>query len=161
MSDMMKKNEAFDPLAIGLLGPTAVMARAQGFPQLIEEFRFRRRRCIGGRDATRLPGRSGSMSGYDFQRRSCPRHSSTPKHQACGKIPEYMQRADLDNHQKNDIYSNTATLRCQSLYNHYPNPWDRDYYSGNNICQSRHSCESGNPELDWMPDQVRHDIWYV
>jgi len=31
------------------------------------------------------------------------------------------------------------------------------YYSGNNICQSRHSRESGNPELDWMPDQVRHD----
>jgi hypothetical protein len=33
--------------------------------------------------------------------------------------------------------------------------------SGNNICQSCHSRESGNPELDWMPDQVRHDIRYV
>ena len=26
-------------------------------------------------------------------------------------------------------------------------------YSSNNIYQSRHSRESGNPELDWMPDQ--------
>jgi len=31
------------------------------------------------------------------------------------------------------------------------------YYSGNNICQNRHSRESGNPALAWMPDQVRHD----
>ena len=35
------------------------------------------------------------------------------------------------------------------------------YYFGNNICQSRHSRESGNQELDWMPDQVRHDIRYL
>ena len=43
------------------------------------------------------------------------------------------------------------------------------YYFGNNICQSRHSRESGNHELDWMPDQslprtrsgVRHDIRYL
>ncbi len=27
-------------MAVGLLGPTAVIARAQGFPQLIEEFGF-------------------------------------------------------------------------------------------------------------------------
>ncbi len=40
---------------IGLLGPAAVMARAQGFPKLIEEFRFGRCRGIGGRDVTRLP----------------------------------------------------------------------------------------------------------
>ena len=32
-----------------------------------------------------------------------------------------------------------------------------NYYSGNNICQSRHSRESGNPKPHWMPDQVRHD----
>jgi hypothetical protein len=41
-------------------------------------------------------------------------------------------------------------------------PFTPDYYSGNNISQSRHSRESGNPELDWMPDQVQHDnLWHV
>ena len=54
--------------------------KMQGLPQLIEEFRFGRLRRIGGRDTTRLAGRSGSMSVYDFQRCSCPGHFSTPKH---------------------------------------------------------------------------------
>jgi len=27
------------------------------------------------------------------------------------------------------------------------------YYYGNNICQNRHSGESRNPELAWMPDR--------
>ncbi len=55
MAHMVEKDETFDPMAVGLLGPTAVMARAQGFPQLIEEFRFpdgrmgRRRRGRGRR----------------------------------------------------------------------------------------------------------------
>jgi hypothetical protein len=57
----------------------AVMARAQRFPELIEELRFGRRRCIGVKDATRLPGRSGLMSGYDFQRHLCSGHSSASK----------------------------------------------------------------------------------
>ena len=64
---------------IGLLSPAAVMARAQGFRELIEEFRFGRRRGIGGKDATRLPGRIGPISGYDFQRHFCSGHSSAPK----------------------------------------------------------------------------------
>jgi hypothetical protein len=64
---------------IGLLGPTAVMARAQRFPELIEQLRFGRRQYIGMKDATRIPGRSGLMSGYDFQRRSCSGHSSASK----------------------------------------------------------------------------------
>jgi len=47
--------------------------------------------------------------------------------------------------------------RCPFKGEFFLNPLQR-YYSGNNICQSRHSRESGNPELAWMPDQVRHDI---
>jgi len=35
------------------------------------------------------------------------------------------------------------------------------YYTGNSISHNYHSRESGNPEFAWMPDQVRHDIWYV
>ncbi len=30
--NIVKEDVSFDPMAIGLLGPTAVMARAQGFP---------------------------------------------------------------------------------------------------------------------------------
>ena len=56
VEDMGVNHRCFHVMAIGLLGPTAVMARAQGFPELIEELRFGRRRCIGGRDVTRLPG---------------------------------------------------------------------------------------------------------
>ena len=53
---------------IDLLGPAAVMARAQGFPQLIEEFRFGGSWGIGRGDATRLPGRGiVPMGGDDFQ----------------------------------------------------------------------------------------------
>jgi hypothetical protein len=55
------------------------MARTQGFPELIEEFRFGRRRGIGRSAATRLPGRIGPLGGYDFQRDSCSGHSSAPK----------------------------------------------------------------------------------
>jgi len=53
---------------IGLLGPAAVMARAQGFPELIEEFRSGGSRGIGRGDATRLPGGGMvPMGGNDFQ----------------------------------------------------------------------------------------------
>jgi len=53
---------------IDLLGPAAVMARAQGFPQLIEEFRFGASRRIGRGEATRLPGGGiVPMGGDDFQ----------------------------------------------------------------------------------------------
>lgn len=34
----------------------------------------------------------------------------------------------------------------------------QSYYSGNDI---RHSLGSGNPGLDWMPDQIRQDIRYM
>ena len=52
----------------GLLGPAAVMARAQGFPELIEEFRFGGSWGIGRGDATRLPGGGiVPMGGNDFQ----------------------------------------------------------------------------------------------
>ena len=40
---------------IGLLGLAAVMARAQGFSELIEKFRFVWRRGICRKDITRLP----------------------------------------------------------------------------------------------------------
>jgi len=53
---------------IGLLGPAAVMARAQSFPELIEEFRFGGSRGIGRGGATRLPGGGMVlMGGNDFQ----------------------------------------------------------------------------------------------
>ena len=51
------------------------------------------------------------------------------------------------------IYSNCLLYKadCFSVLNP-----DQCYYSGNNICQSRHSGESRNPELVWMPPyQVR------
>jgi len=38
VSDFVEEDVALDPMNIGLLGPTTVMARAEGFPQLIEEF---------------------------------------------------------------------------------------------------------------------------
>jgi hypothetical protein len=80
MPDMMKKNEAFDPLAIGLFGSTAVMARAQGFPQLIEELRFRAVGSTGRKGADRPPWRgTGPIGGYYFEGHSCSGHSSAPK----------------------------------------------------------------------------------
>ena len=63
----------------GLLGPAAVMARAQCFAESIEEFRFVWRRRICRKEITRVPCRGGPMSGYDFQRRFCSGHSSAPK----------------------------------------------------------------------------------
>ena len=39
--DVVKEDVSFDPIAIGLLGPSAVMARSQGLPQLIKQLWFR------------------------------------------------------------------------------------------------------------------------
>ena len=35
MTEVVEKDETFDPMAIGLFGPAAVMAGAQGFPETI------------------------------------------------------------------------------------------------------------------------------
>ena len=80
MAHMMKKDKAFDPVAISLFSPSTVMARAHGFTELIEEFLFRWYRGIGGKDITRLHRRRCPMDGYDFQWRSRPGHSFAPKH---------------------------------------------------------------------------------
>jgi hypothetical protein len=40
MPDMVIENVSFDPLTIGLFGSAAVMTGAQGFTELIEEFRL-------------------------------------------------------------------------------------------------------------------------
>jgi hypothetical protein len=63
----------------GPLGPAAVMARAQGFLELIEEFRFMWRRMICRKDITHVPSRGDPMRWYDFQRHFCSGHSSAPK----------------------------------------------------------------------------------
>jgi len=49
--------------------------------------------------------------------------------------------------------------RCPRFYLSYTEHRQNGltYYSGNHKCQYCHSRESGNPEQDWMPDQVRHD----
>ena len=59
------------------------------------------------------------------------------------------------------IYSNCLLWKaeCFSVLNS-----DQCYYSGNNICQSRHSGESRNPELAGMPDPssrtpIRHRLF--
>jgi len=64
---------------IGQLVPVAVMARAQGFPELIEIFLFVRCWGICRKDITRLPYRGSPMGEYDFQRRSCSGHSTALK----------------------------------------------------------------------------------
>jgi len=79
MSDVVKEDVSFDPLAIGLPGSTAVMARAQGFPQLIKELRFRAIRNTGRQGTDRSSWRgTGPIGGYYFEWRFCPRHSSAP-----------------------------------------------------------------------------------
>ena len=53
---------------IDLFGPAAVMAHAQGFPELIEAFRFGVNRGISRGGATRLPGGGMvPMGRNDFQ----------------------------------------------------------------------------------------------
>ena len=78
--DIVKEDISLNPIAIGLFGPSTVMARTQGFPQLIEEFLFRWGRATGRRAISRSPRKGGPMGGYVFQRCSCPGHSSAPKH---------------------------------------------------------------------------------
>ena len=80
VEDMGVNHRCFHVMAIGLLGPAAIMSRAQGFPELIEEFRFRGSRGIGRGDATRIPGRNVIlMCGNYFEWRSRPGHSFAPK----------------------------------------------------------------------------------
>ena len=64
---------------ISLLGPITVMARAQGFQELIGKFLFVWYRGISRKDITRVSCRGGPMGEYDFQRRFCSGHSSAPK----------------------------------------------------------------------------------
>jgi len=55
-------------------------ARAQGFPQLIEDFRFGAIRNTGRQGADRPPRRgAGPIGGYYVEWRFCPRHSSAPE----------------------------------------------------------------------------------
>ena len=54
-------------MAVGLLGLVAVISRAQGFPQLIEESRPSANRGIGRKDAVRFAGRGcDPMDGIHF-----------------------------------------------------------------------------------------------
>jgi hypothetical protein len=40
MPDTVKTNEPLDPLAVGLLGPAAVVTGAKGLPHQVREFRL-------------------------------------------------------------------------------------------------------------------------
>jgi hypothetical protein len=76
---VMKEYETLDPMAKGLLGPAAIMSRAQGFPQLIEEFRLWANRSIGWKDAVRFPRRGcDSMDGIRVLWRFRRGHSPAP-----------------------------------------------------------------------------------
>jgi hypothetical protein len=83
MPHMMKKDETFDPVAIGLFSPSAIVARAQGFPELIEELRFGTSQRIRTSDkrSLGLPVRwYGLIDGSYFERRSRFGHSFAPIH---------------------------------------------------------------------------------
>jgi hypothetical protein len=66
-------------MAIGLLGPATVMARAQGFPELIEKFRFRAIR--GSRMLPIHPFRDGrkAIDRNYFEWRFRPGHFLSPQ----------------------------------------------------------------------------------
>ena len=76
---IMKEDETPDPMAIGLLGPAAVMSQAQDFPQWIEEFRLWANRGIGRKDAVRFLWRGyGPMDGISVLWHSRHGHSPAP-----------------------------------------------------------------------------------
>jgi len=79
--DIVKEDESFHPLAVCLFGPATVMARAQGFPQPIEELRFGARQRVSEKSSIGLPVRGyGLIDGSYFEWRSGPGHSFAPKH---------------------------------------------------------------------------------
>ena len=55
MALVMEKDKPLDPMAIGLLGSSAVMAGTEGFAQTVEELRF----CGGHGRMARVPSKLG------------------------------------------------------------------------------------------------------